>query len=583
MDLGEKIFSKLWRISHPNLSNNHKNIAEVSLKSIQERLTILARALTNTPIFIYPSQEEGGWYKNKFYLPATFNRYENHEINLDYYFFRVIFLSNAYLGSLVGKRPQLSPEESREFCYDLSEYILPKMRKDFPPFVSKVEAVLEAEKKICPEPKQMFWLWGRWLSPPTSAKHSSQPQVSGEEEEKETELITTEIEGVVRDEIEVLELNKKAQEDYTLGHNFEKCLTAEDFNGNWRDFDGDDDLADQEAALDEVSMSHVIRVHDPVHAVLRSKLRLNALLPEESSSEESKGIPVKEWDYRKKIYLDNHCKVYCTGLSTPTPGSVSKTLLELNGLRQEILKKYRSILNEREVVRRVSFGEELDLDAMVDCYSEVKAGNHMPENIYRSKRKKRLNVAVSFLVDLSLSTDSFVDNERILDLEKRTLLVFGQILNDLDLNFSIHGFYSETRNHCTLQTIKNFNHTWNESKDGVGSIRSAGYTRMGPALRVLTDLLDRNSNAKDKLLIFITDGKPTDYDLYEGTYGIYDVRMAIKEARRKGIRCCGLAMDPEAKLYFPVMMGDEPFEVLRSPKELTPCLTTFFAKIFSRF
>ena len=53
-----------------------------------------------------------------------------------------------------------------------------------------------------------------------------------------------------------LNFDKKQQEDYVLLHNFEKVETAEEFNGNWRDFDGSDELEEHQEALEELNMKY---------------------------------------------------------------------------------------------------------------------------------------------------------------------------------------------------------------------------------------------------------------------------------------------------------------------------------------
>jgi nitric oxide reductase activation protein len=42
--------------------------------------------------------------------------------------------------------------------------------------------------------------------------------------------------------------------------------------------------------------------------------------------------------------------------------------------------------------------------------------------------------------------------------------------------------------------------------------------------------------------ILITDGKPTDLDPYEGSYGQQDVRKAIEEAKNKGVHVLTLTI-----------------------------------------
>ncbi|MCK7582697.1 MAG: hypothetical protein MZV65_48805 [Chromatiales bacterium] len=80
----------------------------------------------------------------------------------------------------------------------------------------------------------------------------------------------------------------------------------------------------------------------------------------------------------------------------------------------------------------------------------------------------------------------------------------------------------------------------------IGGIRPQDYTRMGFAIRHLTKLLDE-VEARTKLLITLSDGKPDDYhDGYRGKYGIEDTRKALQEAQRGGIHPFCITIDKEA-------------------------------------
>ena len=57
---------------------------------------------------------------------------------------------------------------------------------------------------------------------------------------------------------------------------------------------------------------------------------------------------------------------------------------------------------------------------------------------------------------------------------------------------------------------------------------------MGFTIRHLCHLLGE-VEARTRLLITLSDGKPDDYDTYHGAYGIEDIRQALIEARRDGI------------------------------------------------
>ena len=62
--------------------------------------------------------------------------------------------------------------------------------------------------------------------------------------------------------------------------------------------------------------------------------------------------------------------------------------------------------------------------------------------------------------------------------------------------------------------------------------------------------------ARTKLLITLSDGKPDDYsDEYRGEYGIEDTRQALIEAHRAGVKPFCITIDREARDYLPHMYG----------------------------
>ena len=78
---------------------------------------------------------------------------------------------------------------------------------------------------------------------------------------------------------------------------------------------------------------------------------------------------------------------------------------------------------------------------------------------------------------------------------------------------------------------------------------------MGAAIRHLAMLLNQ-VEARTKLLITLSDGKPDDYsDNYRGEYGIEDTRQALIEAHRSGIKPFCITIDREAREYLPHMYG----------------------------
>jgi nitric oxide reductase NorD protein len=76
------------------------------------------------------------------------------------------------------------------------------------------------------------------------------------------------------------------------------------------------------------------------------------------------------------------------------------------------------------------------------------------------------------------------------------------------------------------------------------------------------------TGARKRLLLLVTDGKPTDLDRYEGHHGIADVRQAVREAEAVQVETVALAVDHQARLYLPRMFGPSRFAILPSPARL---------------
>jgi nitric oxide reductase NorD protein len=99
------------------------------------------------------------------------------------------------------------------------------------------------------------------------------------------------------------------------------------------------------------------------------------------------------------------------------------------------------------------------------------------------------------------------------------------------------------------------------------AVSPAGYTRIGPAVRHSLALMER-SGARRRLILLLTDAKPTDYDHYEGRYGIEDVRQALREASEKGVHCLALAVRDRGEPYLTQMFGAAGWSLLPDVRAL---------------
>jgi nitric oxide reductase NorD protein len=90
---------------------------------------------------------------------------------------------------------------------------------------------------------------------------------------------------------------------------------------------------------------------------------------------------------------------------------------------------------------------------------------------------------------------------------------------------------------------------------------------MGVVIRHLSSILN-SIEARTRILITLSDGKPDDYDGYRGEYGIEDTRQALLEARHSGIHPFCITIDTEAGDYLPHMYGHASFVVVDQVRKL---------------
>lgn len=584
MALDEYLYSKFSGY----LKKNKKIPAEVLartvyLDDIKAKLTIFSRAVSGQSIEIFIAEKEGGYKNNSYFLPVSFSLFDTKELNQQFYFFRILYLSVQSMLNFnwqieANRTPELSFQKAEETAPEVLEVLF----KEYPIAKEWYDILIE-HLKLIKKDKQAIetaWLFGKWmLNSPELETTKPLENFNDTTKKANLEKVLTIIKAKAVEEVKSITIDKKQQEDYVLTHNFEKVDTAEEFDGLWRDFDGDDELKDHENALDELNMKFTVRVDDIAHSVYQADFIENTTISDSSEVDE-KGYHVvyDEWDFSKNAYKVNFCKVYPTTLlktdSSYYQKTIAKNATTLTGLR----KMLTNVNNKMQQQKRQTQGDEFDMDAITDLFVDVKSKRTPSEKIYISNRKKEKDLSILILLDVSLSSDGYADGNRIIDVEKEVSILFGEILNEFNVDFSINSFYSKTRNYSTYQTLKDFDSDWNRAKHVIGAVEPDGYTRIGAALRHSGALLNKRQT-KNKWVVLISDGKPNDFDKYEGKYGINDVKQALRQLKENNINAYALAIEAQAKYYLPQMFGQNQYQILTSPIELLQSMVKFYEKI----
>ena len=222
-------------------------------------------------------------------------------------------------------------------------------------------------------------------------------------------------------------------------------------------------------------------------------------------------------------------------------------------------------------------GESIDIDAWVRAQGD--ASGAPDDRLYLRRTREQRELSTLLLADLSLSTDAHVnDTQRVVDVVRESLFVFGEALAGSGDAFAMLGF-SSVRRTLRLHEIKGFDERWAApAMARVGAVTPGYYTRMGAALRAGTRRLSQRPE-RQRLLLLLTDGKPHDLDGYEGRWGVEDTRQAVIEARRAGLLPFALSIDADAGNVMPRLFGPGGWAWVRRPAELPMRLASLYAHL----
>jgi len=288
------------------------------------------------------------------------------------------------------------------------------------------------------------------------------------------------------------------------------------------------------------------------HSAGKGLAQGNAPPPQEGEALSGNNLFIyDEWDYRRSGFRKNWCSLTSKKIIPVTGPFVGSTLEKYRGHLIRLKRQFEMMRNQERFVRRQKDGDEIDLDALIEALADSKAGLSPSEGLYIRLARDRRNISALFLVDMSSSTEGWVSTAI-----KEALILMCEALEVLGDTYGIYGFSGMRRTRSELFQIKDPGEPYNDEVKGrIAAIAPQEYTRMGPPIRHLTRLLAK-SEARIRLLITLSDGKPEDYDDYKGDYAIEDTRHALIEAKAQGIHPFCITIDKQAHAYLPHMYGE---------------------------
>jgi nitric oxide reductase NorD protein len=248
------------------------------------------------------------------------------------------------------------------------------------------------------------------------------------------------------------------------------------------------------------------------------------------------GWKYPEWDVHRRRYRPDWCTVHeidATGEGKPLPRP------DVHALRRPLTRL--GIGLDRS--HRQAQGDDIDIDAVVEARVELLAGSTPDETVYLDNLRRRRDLAVHVLLDVSGSVAEAGTYGRTVHEQQRAAAAALTIaLHQLGDRVALYAFQSHGRSAVNVVPVKRFD----DSLDALalrrlGSLTPGAYSRLGAAIRHGTSVIAEKAGTSRRLLVVVSDGLAYDHG-YERVYGAADVRRALGEARRQGIGCLCLTI-----------------------------------------
>jgi len=328
--------------------------------------------------------------------------------------------------------------------------------------------------------------------------------------------------------------------------------------------------------LGEIPDDYLVAAGDGNYKIIADKEKIDDANVWAGTYHEEGAFLHREWDYRRQRYKKNWCALREVELSPGSTTFVNESIEKYSGLIKNLRRSFEILRGEDKMLKKQPYGDDIDIDALVESFADMASGMEMSENIFTKMHKEERNIAVIFMVDMSGSTKGWIN-----DAERESLVLLSEALETLGDRYAIYGFTGNTRKRCEVYPVKTFDDEYDDKTKGrIGNIKPQDYTRLGVFIRHFNQMFEA-VEAKTKILITLSDGKPEDYDGYRGEYGIEDTRMALLESRQQGVHPFCITIDKDGRDYLKTMYGSASYVVIDDVRQLPLKVADIYRNITS--
>lgn len=302
---------------------------------------------------------------------------------------------------------------------------------------------------------------------------------------------------------------------------------------------------------------------------------------EYSQTSADKNVLHPEWDYRSQQLKQN----WCTLIEKRAPKGSTDTINNIFLSNKETLNRLRYLARKlqtekQQIQRKMQEGDEFDFDPMIQSMVSIRRKQIPDTRVFvRNEYRQTKSLAISILLDLSESTNQVVNgsNYTVSELLRDAVLLLGETLTIADECFSISGFASNGRHEVNYIKFKNFADVFDKNKTRLAEIKGEYSTRLGAAIRHSAQELAQQASEK-KLLLVITDGAPSDIDVFDQRYLDEDCWQAVKSLAGMGIKPFCLNLDSNADSVIEHIFGKGRYETLAHLNRLPDVLSRIYIR-----
>lgn len=317
---------------------------------------------------------------------------------------------------------------------------------------------------------------------------------------------------------------------------------------------------------------------------------MNAESGEQELQEGDEVFFYDEWDRELADHRSKWCRVIQRDNRRGARDFVEHVRAKYSGVISSV--RYQFQMLKPESLRRVKGeldGEDYDLQAVIDRHVDLRTNGKPTDRLYIRRIRREREVAVSFLLDMSSSTARTITRhpnqpytrpgQKIIDIEKQGLVLMSEALEAVGDAYAISGFTSEGRRNVKYFKIKQFGEKYSaEVERRIGGITYHNNTRLGAAIRHAATELERQ-DARTKLLIVLSDGRPYDHDYGDSRYAREDTKMALRQAKIGGITPFCITIDRESEAELKDLYGEVGYTIIDDVMSLPERLPGIYRRL----